>query len=146
MNTQRFHKSKIYKIVNDDLPNMVYYGSTTRPLWKRFSEHKHDAFRKNLKYRVCSSTKLFEKGTPKIELVEEFKCNNKQELHKRERWYIENNQCINSQIPTRTHTEYMRYWRKKRKLTQNKDTPPLSSDHMDQSEESSLINIVHAEG
>ena len=142
MNTQRFQKSKIYKLVNDELPNVVYYGSTTRPLWKRYSEHKYDACNRDNSYRISSSVKLFEKGTPKFELVEEYKCNNKKELHQRERWYIENNDCINRQIPTRTHAEYMRYWRKTKK---NKGNPPPSSDHMNQSEESSLINNAHVE-
>jgi predicted GIY-YIG superfamily endonuclease len=145
MNSESFKKSKIYKIVNDDLPNMVYFGSTTRSLGRRFAEHRHDSIRKNENHRVSTSTKLFEKGTPKIELVEEFSCNNLKELRKRERFYIENNNCINRQIPSRTPAEYRRYWNEKNKehikqykknwyakKKENKDSLPTSSDHTNQ--------------
>jgi hypothetical protein len=146
MNTLDFKKSKIYKITNDDLPNMVYIGSTTRKLNKRYTEHKHDAFNKDTR-RPSKAIKLFETGTPKIELIEEFECDSKYELEKRERWYIENTECINTKIPTRTpreyrklyyekNKEYLKEYNKKRylerKAMKNKDTPPTLSDHTNQ--------------
>ena len=93
-----YENSMIYKIVNDEMPNIVYYGSTCNTLTKRFSEHKS----KN----DCSSKKLFEFGKAQIILVEKFPCNDKTELTKRERFYIENNECLNKQIPNRTKKEY----------------------------------------
>jgi hypothetical protein len=52
-----------------------------------------------------SSYKLFEDyGINNIDiiLVENYPCNNKYELEAKERWYIENNDSINKNIPTRT--------------------------------------------
>ncbi len=148
-------KGKIYKIVNDDIPNMVYIGSTTRSLNRRLAEHRYDSANYCKKDRVASSTKLFQTGTPKIELIEEFKCKTQRELRVRERWYIENNNCINTQIPTRTPAEYMRYWRKKNKehlkqywknynakKKENKGNLPPSSDHKNQSVQNSSLNIA----
>jgi len=41
-----------------------------------------------------------------ITLVEKYRCETKDELHARERYYIENNKCVNKVIPTRTTKEY----------------------------------------
>jgi hypothetical protein len=41
-----------------------------------------------------------------IILVELFPCDSKMKLHQRERYYIENNECVNKNIPTRTYTEW----------------------------------------
>lgn len=95
-----YTNGKIYKIVNDEL-NLTYYGSTTTPLYKRLYLHKTAAYKKK-----CTSHKLFESGNVDIVLVENISCNNKEELHRKERYYIENNECVNRNIPTRTRTEY----------------------------------------
>jgi hypothetical protein len=42
----------------------------------------------------------------KIYLIENVNCNNKKELQLREKYYIENNECINKYIPCRTKIEY----------------------------------------
>ena len=101
-----YKTAKIYKLVNDEL-NLTYYGSTCNELRKRFWSHKSEA--KN-KYK-CSSYKLFESGECKIYLVEKFPCEDKMELTKRERFYIENNECVNNNIPNRTQKE----WREEHK-------------------------------
>ena len=41
-----------------------------------------------------------------MELLENYPCNNKYELETRERYHIENNECINRMIPTRTSKEW----------------------------------------
>jgi len=92
-----YSKSKIYKIYNDSIPDKVYYGSTINTLVKRLGQHK-DNFSK------CTSKQLFPNA--KIVLVEKFPCNDKDELTKRERWYIENNECVNKYIPGRTQKEW----------------------------------------
>lgn len=94
-----YKEGKIYKIVNDVMPNMVYYGSTCNTFAKRLSKHKS-------KYNKCSSKVLFEFGKVHIILVEKYPCNDKMELNARERFYIENNECLNKIIPGRTKTEY----------------------------------------
>ncbi len=112
----KYENGKIYKIVNDDMPDKVYYGSTIGKLNHRFSNH-------NNSYNTCSSKILFEKGQPRIELVEEYPCSSKRELEVRERFYIENNKCVNKCIPTRTQKEY-------REIPKNKEImKKLSFNH-----------------
>jgi peptide methionine sulfoxide reductase MsrB len=41
-----------------------------------------------------------------IILVENFPCLSKDQLHSRERYFIENMKCINKNIPKRSQTEY----------------------------------------
>jgi hypothetical protein len=82
--------SKIYKIVNDEMPNLVFYGSTCNVLSSRLYQHKK-------KGTECKSHRLFN-GTAKIFLVENFPCNSKNELLSRERWWIENKDCLNKMM------------------------------------------------
>ena len=92
-----YQEGKIYKIINDSIPGMVYYGSTCNTFARRIVQHKR------LRY---SSRVLFEYGNPQMILVEKYPCNDKMELTMRERYYIENNECVNKQIPGRTDKEY----------------------------------------
>jgi hypothetical protein len=95
-----YNNAKIYKLVNLDL-GLTYYGSTCGGLRKRLGNHKSDA-----KTRNYSSKLLFEKGICTILLVEEFPTDNKRLLHQRERYWIENNECVNKAIPCRSDEEY----------------------------------------
>jgi hypothetical protein len=92
-----YQDGKIYKLVGSGL---TYYGSTTQRLSQRKAEHKKKSY---------SNKRLFELGDVDIVLVEAFPCNNKEELHARERYYIENNECVNKNIPTRTDKEYKEF-------------------------------------
>jgi len=82
-----YEKSKIYKIVNDDYPELVFYGSTCNVLSSRLHQHKK-------KGTKCKSHPLFD-GNAQIFLVEYFPCHSKNELYARERWWVENNNCLN---------------------------------------------------
>ena len=103
----KYQNAKIYKIVNDALPDLVYYGSTIDKLWSRFGRHnrKFSAWKKGSKC-YYTSFKLIEAGNTSIVLVEKYPCNDKIELKSRERWYIENNDCVNKVIPCRTVKEW----------------------------------------
>ena len=94
-----YQNAKIYKIINDSMPGMVYYGSTCNTFSRRMGNHKSP-------YSTCKSKILFEYGNPQMILVEKYGCNDKMELTARERYYIENNECVNKQIPGRTKKEY----------------------------------------
>ncbi len=103
-----YQKGKIYKLVGY---GKTYYGSTTQPLCERKAGHKRRL--------DCMSKELFKLGDDiDIVLVESYPCNNKEELHQRERYYIENNECINKVIPTRTDKEYRE--NNKDKIKENK--------------------------
>jgi hypothetical protein len=100
----RYHNGRIYKIVCGDL---TYIGSTCQPLSKRLAQHRVNYKGwKNEKARNVSSFRLFEIGEPTIVLIETIKCENKEELFRRERHYIEIIECVNKAIPTRTTKEY----------------------------------------
>ena len=91
-----YQKGKIYKIVNDEMPNLVYYGSTIQTLCQKMTTHRQ---------LNSTSRKLFECGKAEIILVEKYPCDNKEELKRRVRHYIENNDCINKYRPITTKEE-----------------------------------------
>eukprot|EP00952_Eustigmatos_sp_NYUAD-ZCMA_P009908 40808-Eustigmatos_ZCMA.PRE.1 len=53
-----------------------------------------------------TSYKVIESGDYDIVLIEDFPCDNKEQLHARERHYIETLECVNKVIPNRTSAEY----------------------------------------
>jgi len=114
-----YSNSKIYKIVCNQT-GLTYYGSTTQPLYKR--KHQHEkAYERFLEGKTGPHYKSFEVLQGKdyeIILVEELQCENKEQLLRQERFHIENNECVNKNIPTRTQKEYrdenkesMKEWR-----------------------------------
>ena len=66
----------------------------------------YKSYLNNPKNNFCTSFKALEGGNYKIVLVENYPCNSKEELLKRERYFIENNECVNRNVPTRTNKEY----------------------------------------
>lgn len=102
-----YENSKIYKLTSL-LTDDIYIGSTTLSLSLRKANHRrlYKSYKENGKSRYTTSFKLFELGDVDIILIEEVKCNNKEQLHARERFHIENNECINKVIPLRTYKEY----------------------------------------
>ena len=93
-----YRNSKIYRICSPNT-DLVYYGSTTQPLAKRMGEHRAPS-------NKCSSDQVIDVGGAYIVLVEDFPCDRKEQLNARERWYIENNECVNKHVPGRTRKEY----------------------------------------
>jgi hypothetical protein len=102
-----YSKGQIYKLVSDKT-NLVYYGSTCRELRKRFYNHKsrYNLHLEDNNNRYFTSYEIFKFGNCKIVLVEKYPCNDKAELFSRERYYIENNDCVNKKIPGRSKKEY----------------------------------------
>lgn len=99
-----YQNGKIYKITGGGL---VYYGSTIQLLSQRLSGHKknYKNFKKG-KATNITSFQLLDFEDCCITLVELCPCNNKEELLARERFWIENNVCVNKHIPLQTHAEY----------------------------------------
>ena len=95
-----YSKGKVYKLVSD-VTDEIYIGSTTQKSYKRLAGHKCTASR----VPCCSSQSLFEKGNVKITLTEDYPCERKEQLHARERHWIETLPNINRTIPTRTAKE-----------------------------------------
>lgn len=103
-----YSKSKIYKLVCDHT-DKVYIGSTTNILSTRLAQHKigYNRWKKTGKQYV-KSYDLFDLGSNdvKIYLIEQYACKTREELHARERYYIENINTINKNIPGRTWKQY----------------------------------------
>jgi len=104
-----YKNGKIYKIV-DNAYTKMYIGSTTQPLYKRFSKHKKDytSWKNNNRGKITVFDIFEEFGFDncKIELIEECPCENKIQLHRKEGEYIKNNNCVNRCIAGRTYKEY----------------------------------------
>jgi hypothetical protein len=103
-----YELAKIYKIVDNTNGN-IYIGSTCEPtLARRLATHK-GSFKQYLNgtYHYIKSFEILKNENYDIFLLEKCKCiTSKDELHARERYYIENNECLNKVIPTRTLKEW----------------------------------------
>ena len=95
----KYKGGKIYKIIDNTNGN-IYIGSTIQSLHKRKSQHKAEGNKK------CMSKFIIKNGDYDMVLIENYPCESKEELHIRERYYIENNDCINEMIPSRTGQEW----------------------------------------
>jgi len=93
-----YSKAKIYCIKSSKTEE-VYYGSTCQTLSKRFNSHKYSI-------NDTTSKQILQYQDAYIELIEDFPCNSRAELSVRERYYIENNLCVNKFIPGRTRKGY----------------------------------------
>lgn len=100
---ERYQRGQIY-CIRSPQTEMVYYGSTVQPLYKRF--HSHNRAMKFGAY--SSSQEILKFGDAYIEWVEDFPCNSKKELDRREgQIQRENKQhCVNLRIEGRTKKEH----------------------------------------
>lgn len=88
----KYQSGKIYQIVCNTT-NLVFYGSTTEPnINRKLAGHKANLKKDN---KNDISYKVLENNNYKMNLVEEYVCNSKEELLNREQYYIKNNECIN---------------------------------------------------
>jgi len=98
-----YQNGKIYKI-RSEIGNCQYYGSTTNKyLCNRLASHKQQLSRGG----TITSKEVLKYDDAVISLIELYPCNSKLELNSRERYYIENNDCVNKYIPTRTKKEWI---------------------------------------
>ena len=117
----KFHNSKIYTIRSPST-DKYYIGSTTQILCKRFVDHKSD-YKLYLKgkHGFTTSYKIIELGDSYIELLEEFNCENRMQLERKEGELIRKNklECVNRYIAGRTQQEY--YIENKDKISEYKN-------------------------
>ena len=101
-----YSNSNIYKIVCN-ITGFVYIGSTLQTLIQRLQDHKrgYNSYL-NKKHNYVSSFKILVNENYDIILIEDFPCERKEQLHARERYWIENTECVNKFIPTRTNKEW----------------------------------------
>jgi hypothetical protein len=113
-----YQNGKIYSIRSYQT-DLIYIGSSCQPLHKRLHEHKrHYKQWQNGKYNCVSSFEVVKSDDAYIELLENFPCNSKEELNKREGECIRTNECVNKRIEGRTKKEY--YEDNKEKIAEKK--------------------------
>ena len=90
-----YQNGKIYKIMSDET-DLVYVGSTTQDLCVRMASHRRDykAWLNNDK-KYVSSFEILKFDNYRIVLIENYPCNDRTELNKKEQEYIEKLNCVN---------------------------------------------------
>ena len=88
-----YKNGKIYRIVCEETGRQ-YIGSTCSTLVKRLSNHKTN--------NVCSCKDFI---NPKIFLIEDYPCDRKDQLLMRERFHMENMECVNLRRPISSYDE-----------------------------------------
>lgn len=108
-------KSKIYKLQCDD--GYFYIGSSTQPLHKRFADHKKQSLVENS--NVYKHINEIGWDKVRIILVEDYSCENKQQLVRKEdsviRTYKDDSMCLNMRVAFRTEEQKQEYVRAKNK-------------------------------
>ena len=103
----KYENGKIYKITNT-VTDDIYVGSTIHPLSRRFSDHKCFARKEiyqNIKLYKLMNDIGFDKFS--IALIEDFPCETKTELCRREGYFIYTlNTSLNQTIAGRTRKEW----------------------------------------
>lgn len=103
----KYRRGKIYKLCSRQT-DKVYIGSTyERDVRNRLAKHNRNykAYKAG-KYHYVSSFDMLEYNDCDIILLESYPCNSKQELHARERHWIEKTpNYINMKIPNRSKKE-----------------------------------------
>jgi hypothetical protein len=106
-NENKYARGKIYKIVDYTNDN-IYIGSTIEPiLAQRLAKHirSYKSYL-NGKQHFLTSFKILENDNYDIQLIENYPCDSKDELHQREGYYIKTIDCVNKNIPNRNYKQY----------------------------------------
>ena len=98
--TTNYQNGKIYRITSLGTSD-IYIGSTVSKLNKRLSDHiyYYNKYLNGNKRCYITSYEILKHGDYKIELIENYPCDNKEELHKKEQYYLYfyKDICVNKQ-------------------------------------------------
>ena len=146
---EKYKRSKIYTIRCRYDDSLIYVGSTIDSLAKRFGAHKDKSKR--------ASYPLYKKIDNNwdnwyIELYEQFPCNNKDELRKREGEVIREIGNLNKQIASRTkkdyyqdnkesHYEWCKVWNENNKEKKNEYSKKYSDNNRERIKEKAKEKI-----
>ena len=112
-----YSQSKIY-MLSSEIGEIRYYGSTTLSL--KFTLQRHISYSK---VRYSSASDVLKYIDRKITLVEDYPCDNKNELLLKEMEYIQSNKCCNKNLPVdldENQRIYQKEYREKNKAERNK--------------------------
>jgi len=107
----------------------TYYGSTAQTLDERMKLHRRAC-------NNCASRDIILRGDYTPIWLEDWPCNSKFELERRERWWILNNVCVNKVVPAWTKEE----WREKNKVTSKKYYETHKEEHAIKAKEYAVKN------
>ena len=101
-----YNNAKIYKILNT-VTDDVYIGSTTQPLSKRMVDHRASC-KSDKVFHLQLHKKMHELGIENfyIELLEEYPCENVEQLRKREGEQIREFSTLNRYVAGRDEKQY----------------------------------------
>jgi len=101
-----YQNGKIYSLRSHQTDD-IYIGSTTQSLAVRKAGHR-DNYKKHLngKYPFTTSFNIIKFDDCYIELMENYQCNSRNELERREGQLIREMDCVNKNIAGRTPKEY----------------------------------------
>lgn len=110
MEASKYQHGKIYKITDNGYTK-CYIGSTCEGLARRMAKHRHAYKAKGdgKKYTSTTTIQLFDEfgmENCKIELLEEYPCESKEQLMQREGYHIKNTDCLNKKVMGRSSKEY----------------------------------------
>ena len=99
-----YTKGKIYRIVCN-ITGKCYYGSTCLSITQRLANHNYayNQFLRGTKKTNYSVFEILRQNDYDIVLVEECSYENRSQLLRRERFYIDNNDCVNKNKPIALH-------------------------------------------
>ncbi len=91
-----YSNGKIYRIICNKT-GLVYIGSTCRTLEERLKEHANDSKRYLNKETDIFISSIFVtyNNDFKIELIENYPCDNRHQLENRETFHISQSKCVN---------------------------------------------------
>ena len=137
-----YTKGKIYKICSNN-PDIVevYYGSTTQTLCCRMSGHRASYKRwidnKGEPYSIHHYFKQYGIGQFHIELVENYSCENKEQLLSYENKFIRDNECVNKCSAILSVEERKKY--KKQYQSDNKEKKQLYDKQLYQENKENIL-------
>ena len=114
--------SIIYKL--QDKNGLVYFGSTRQRLYQRFAEHRYR------NHKRPSTSKLLDHDSMEVSILEEYDCiepYNETFIKTRERYYIENFECVNKRVPLRTQKERTELKKEQEKENTETETETVTS-------------------
>ena len=126
-----YSKGKVYCLRSYQTDD-IYIGSTIQTLSVRIGGHKRDYnCWKNGKYHYVTSFELIKYDDCYIELLEDFPCENKNQLEKREGFHQRSMDCVNKFIAGRSDKE----WREDNKNKIKEDKKLYRLEHIEKNKE-----------
>tara|TARA_R110002074_G_scaffold211528_1_gene380965 strand:+ start:52 stop:582 length:531 start_codon:yes stop_codon:yes gene_type:complete len=130
-----YQRGKIYKIISPHT-DKCYVGSTAlQYLSSRMAQHRQD-FRRGVS---ITSSEIIKLGDYEIVLLELCPCNSKDELHMRERHYMETLDCVNNKNVARTileKVEIQRICNKTHRMNNKEYHKKRTSDYYEKNKDS----------